>query len=87
VKVLREFRDRYLLSNYPGRLFVETYYRVSPPIAAYIAKHDGLRTAVRVALTPVVYGIKYPGMACIILGCGAGSLIYRRRRKAKKVRG
>jgi hypothetical protein len=86
VKVLREFRDRYLLSNYPGRLFVETYYRISPPIAVFIGRHEALRTMVRYALTPVVYGIKYSGMACIILGCSAGSLIYRRRRKAKKVK-
>ena len=60
VVTLREFRDRYLLTNGPGQAFVEWYYRVSPPAAAFIAEHESLKTAVRWGLTPVVYGVKYP---------------------------
>ena len=37
-----------------GRVFVHAYYRYSPPIADFIAKHDNLRTVVRVSLLPVV---------------------------------
>jgi hypothetical protein len=59
VKVLRSFRDRYLLTNDAGRAFVETYYRHSPQLAAYISRHETLRGAARLMLTPLVYGIEY----------------------------
>src|SRR6266581_2428145 len=54
VRYLRAFRDQYLLTNKPGRWFVELYYRWSPPLADYIRAHDGLRTAVRWMLAPWV---------------------------------
>jgi len=69
VSVLREFRDRFLLTNRPGQAFVDLYCRFSPPIAAFIKEHDSLRGAVRWGLTPVVYAVKYPGalLALIVL--------------------
>jgi hypothetical protein len=77
VVVLRRFRDEYLLTNRPGRAFVSLYYRTSPGLASYIAEHESLRTASRVALTPVVWGSKSmleaPGAtkwACVFaMGC------------------
>ena len=54
VVTLRNFRDVFLLTHAPGRWFVETYYRYSPPIAAFISRHDAARVAVRVALFPLV---------------------------------
>ncbi|MEN6615308.1 MAG: fibronectin type III domain-containing protein [Syntrophorhabdus sp.] len=36
VVTLREFRDHVLLTTGLGQMFVEGYYRVSPPIAAFI---------------------------------------------------
>jgi hypothetical protein len=58
VQILRNFRDSYLLTNSLGQAFVSFYYRTSPPIADFIAKHDGIRAAVRMALAPVV-GVAY----------------------------
>jgi len=81
VKVLRDFRDNYLLTNSPGRAFVKFYYSVSPPVADYIARHETLRTAVRYALTPVVYGVKYPATAFIFGGLLFGLVFIRRRKK------
>ncbi len=67
VAVLREFRDRYLLTNRPGQAFVEWYYAVSPPAAAFIAEHESLRAAVRLGLTPIVFAVKYPAALVMIL--------------------
>lgn len=54
VAVLKQFRDRYLLTNDFGRWFVSRYYAYSPPIAHYIAEHDTLRAIVRMLLYPLV---------------------------------
>lgn len=63
VVVLRRFRDRFLLTNALGRAFVEFYYEYSPPLANYIAAAELRRWVARIALTPVLYSIKYPGTA------------------------
>ncbi|MDD5454511.1 MAG: clostripain-related cysteine peptidase [Candidatus Ratteibacteria bacterium] len=54
VNILRNFRDEYLLSNPIGQFFVSTYYRYSPKVADFIAKHNFLKTAVRAGLYPIV---------------------------------
>ncbi len=54
VRYLRAFRDQYLLTSKLGRLFVEQYYRFSPPLADQLRAHDGWRAIVRVALSPLV---------------------------------
>jgi hypothetical protein len=66
VKILREFRDRFLLDNRIGKDFVNFYYKYSPPIADVIAKHDVLRAAVRLSLFPLV------GMSWLALHAGPG---------------
>jgi glucose/arabinose dehydrogenase len=55
VEALRGFRDRYLLTNLPGRFAVAAYSRLSPPLADWIAEHDSARAAVRGALRPVAW--------------------------------
>ena len=54
VQLLRRFRDLYLIPNSIGRAFVRIYYRYSPPMADFIAKHDVLRTMVRWSLVPLI---------------------------------
>jgi hypothetical protein len=54
VQLLRRFRDFYLMPNSIGRAFVKAYYKYSPPMADFIAKHDILRTMVRWSLAPLI---------------------------------
>jgi len=54
VQLLRRFRDFYLMPNRIGRTFVKAYYKYSPPMADFIAKHDVLRTMVRWGLAPLI---------------------------------
>lgn len=84
VMPLRRFRDNVLLTNAPGRAFVSLYYRTSPPIADYIARHELLKVTVRLMLTPVVYMVEYPVLALIFfLSVPAVSMYVVRRRRAR----
>lgn len=65
VQVLRDFRDRILMRSGPGRIFINLYYRISPPLAEYMQRHQWSRLPVRMALTPIVYSIKYPVPAAL----------------------
>ena len=86
VKVLRDFRDDYLLTNGPGRKFVSAYYQYSPPIADYIGADETRRMAARWLLTPLVYTIKYPYLALLLmLAAGLMVLVYRQRVQMKQV--
>jgi hypothetical protein len=80
VQVLREFRDRHLLTNGPGRAFVRFYAATSPPIADFLARHDGLRFATRCALAPAVLGAAHPAPAAGLALLAACALARRRRR-------
>ncbi len=57
VKILRDFRDEFLISNFLGRKFVHLYYKCGPHIANRIGKHGFLRFLTRQALLPII-GIK-----------------------------
>lgn len=85
VMVLRRFRDEHLMTNPAGRLFVRVYYRVSPPIADYISRRQVLKTATRIALQPVVYGVKYP-LALGFTAITGGLVVIRKRMKSGKHR-
>jgi hypothetical protein len=92
VKILRNFRDTYLITSKPGRLFLNLYYKYSPSIAAFVAKHKALRFVVRVSLLPLV-AFSYsmlrlgPILSTIIFVFILAipiSLIYLYRRKKKR---
>ena len=83
VVVLRNFRDRHLLTNAAGRAFVAFYYRHSPPIADLISEYALLRTATRAALFPVVYTIKYPIMLFVLISLsGIFIFVFKRTRRS-----
>jgi hypothetical protein len=54
VRILREFRDRFLMDSTVGKAFISLYTTYSPPIADYIARHDTLQALVRSSLLPLV---------------------------------
>lgn len=87
VEILRGFRDEHLLSNAPGRAFVQFYYRHSPSIAEFISEHEALRVATRMILTPLVYAIKYPWGSAVSIIALIGFVFgirYRRRRAMRQ---
>jgi hypothetical protein len=67
VNILKNFRDKILLTNSIGKRVIKLYYNYSPPIADFIAQHDSLKAVVRLGLLPVV------GMSWVALklGCAA----------------
>ena len=79
VQILREFRDKELLTHEPGRLVVAVYYRLSPPLARLIAAHDGLRAAIRAMLRPVIWwadlALDSPVLAWSVFILGTGSFM------------
>jgi len=88
VAMLRAFRDSCLLTNSPGRLFVDFYYRISPPIADFISGDENLRQITRIILWPLVHGVKNPTaavaviMTALSLGILCGIGFGRKRRHA-----
>jgi len=47
VLVLRRFRDEVLYRSLPGRTFIRTYYKVSPPIARHLENAGRMNRTVR----------------------------------------
>jgi hypothetical protein len=54
VSVLRALRDQILVRSTAGRAVVRMYYRVSPPLARVIERHETLRAIARAGLHPVI---------------------------------
>ncbi|MHC4687385.1 MAG: CFI-box-CTERM domain-containing protein [Planctomycetota bacterium] len=54
VKILRNFRDEFLISNSFGRKFVHLYYQYGPRIANHIERYDFLQFLTRQALLPLI---------------------------------
>ena len=90
VILLQKFRDRFLLTNAPGKMFVEFYYRVSPPIADFIGHYSSLKRATRLALKPLIFSIQhrlgvYMGVLTLLLAM-TFILVFEQRRLTRQVR-
>ncbi|MCM8759130.1 MAG: cohesin domain-containing protein [Candidatus Omnitrophica bacterium] len=87
VWILRQFRDRYLLTNPVGRAFVKWYYKHSPKYASIIAQNNSLRTLARIILMPVyvlaLISLKFRILALAVL---AGILIVLTQKGVKWLR-
>ena len=64
VTILRNFRDKILLSRPWGRYIVNAYYRVSPPLADFVERHEAVSAMFRWSLFPVV------GMSSAVMHLG-----------------
>jgi len=62
IDVLREFRDAVLLKNKTGSQFVALYYRLSPPLADFIAGNEVVKALVReLLIDPIVWLVEATG--------------------------
>ena len=92
VVLLKEFRDVVLLPTKLGKKFVSAYYRISPPAADFISRHDQLKPLVRIALYPLIglaalfLTLSPATLALIAAGGGAAALLTARaiRRRMEK---
>lgn len=58
VQIFREFRDKKLITNRTGRVFVRWYYRHSPIYAEVIKNKPVLKFMVRIFLIPLSYTLR-----------------------------
>ena len=72
VRILRDFRAKYLMTGKIGRKIVDIYYKYSPHVADLIAKHKALKVMVRINLLPIIaisYSILHFGPAITTILC------------------
>jgi uncharacterized delta-60 repeat protein len=67
VRILRDFRDRFMFDNQFSRSLITLYYHFSPPVADIIASNTELRFLTRVVLLPIV-GAAWLAMQLGLLG-------------------
>ena len=92
VQILREFKDKYLISNKLGRSLVSFYYKYSPFVTNLIAKHKVLKVIAQMNLFPFVvfsYSILYFGSTItaavfIVIFVPPVCLVWRYRRKFRR---
>ena len=83
VKILRQFRDSYLLTNNFGRQFVAWYYRNGPAAASYIEAKPFAKAAVQAALYPLIgFSLLLLSgyLPAVIIGLFLSALLFFRRR-------
>ncbi len=92
VRVLRDFRDKYLMQSQPGRWLVAQYYKYSPFIAKNIAKRRILKVTVRIHLIPLValscsvvrFGPIMTGIVLILIFVFPVFVIWNNRKRCRR---
>jgi uncharacterized delta-60 repeat protein len=92
VRILRDFRDKFLMSNKLGRRLVSFYYEYSPFVANLIAKHKVLKLIVQVNLLSLVifsysmvnFGPLITVAVFIVIFVPPVCLVWRCRRKFRR---
>lgn len=75
VRLLRKFRDQFLLKFEVGKVLVNNYYRYSPGAATWLEQHPGFRIPVLFALIPfqvIAWIFLHPMMLIFLMGAGGG---------------
>ena len=89
INVLRAVRDSFMLNNAVGAAFVDTYYRLSPPVADAVANNALMKAAVRTLLAPVVivgsFVLAMPGASVVLLLACLALVVARVRRRTSRV--
>jgi len=79
VKIFRQFRNTFLLTNDWGKRFVRFYYKHSPPYAHVIAESAVLRAVSRVVLWPLLgyawLSLRFGTPVALLITCLVTSLI------------
>jgi hypothetical protein len=70
VQILREFRNKYLLTNAWGASFVKKYYQYSPELANFIKESNVLKAIVRTLLYPFI------GLSWLMINYGVWPLFF-----------
>lgn len=94
LNIIRQFRDRYLMTNPVGRGVAALYYNVfSPPVAHFIDAHPQVKPLARAALTPVIAAStvavdttlpeKMVILGAVVLACAVLLVLIRRRRSKR----
>lgn len=84
IDTLRDFRDTRLLTHSLGRAFVDTYYRLSPPIADSVAQYPVVRSGVRMVLAPILWVLQAPIKALVLFAGLAVLLLSARVSRARR---
>jgi len=86
VEILRQFRDKYLLTNELGRKFVAWYYQNGPAAAAFITDKPMAKLAVQAALYPLIgfsFVLLNGFMPFVLMGLVLAGLVFFRFRMKK----
>ena len=54
VQILRDFRDEYLVTNWPGKALVKTYYSWSPSLSIYIIEYPVIKGPLKFLFLPLI---------------------------------
>jgi len=92
VRVLRRFRDQRMAENAVGRWMIQTYYRLSPPLARRIADSPMAKRVTMACLDPIVWmadeDLNHPtgfrfGFVGIVLGLAAIAMAIVKRERSR----